>query len=244
MPNRRQVQCLARKLGSGSRVRRPEGVSGFKQGGDGGFVTVLGTFSEVLGHLHRERAPGQEHVGGLAVERATNWDRGARSHCFANQVVTECQLVVALYEDVGVDKLPNRIQQVGDRQATHLGQVIDREPPAQGCRESGQAVRGRGHPQEASTHVVADAPWEAVFEEPRSAGVDCHDALILEAAEELHEEERVSLDLLGLVKKLLVRFRTENVAGDLCDGLAPEWAEADHLGTRAFEMVFGPLYRW
>src|SRR5580700_9863224 len=62
MPNRRQLQCPARKLGSGRRIRRPKGVSGLQQSGDGGFVTELGAVSEVLCHLDGERAPGQEHV--------------------------------------------------------------------------------------------------------------------------------------------------------------------------------------
>ncbi|HTA09569.1 MAG TPA: hypothetical protein VK836_13705 [Streptosporangiaceae bacterium] len=122
--------------------------------------------------------------------------------------MTECQLVVALDEDVGVDKFPDRIEQVGDRHTGHLGYVMDGETPAQGRGESGQAVRGRGHAQEAPTHVVAHAPRKTVFEQPRSAGVDHHDVLVLEAPEELHEQERVSSDLLGLVQKLLVGLRT------------------------------------
>ena len=157
--------------------------------------------------------------------------------------MTECQLVVALDEDVSLDKFPDRIQQVGDRHTSHLGHVIDREPPAQGRGERGQAVRGRGHAQETATHVVTHAPRKAVFEQPRSAGIDRHDVLVLEAAEELHEQERVSFDLLGLLQKLLVGLRTQNVQSDLCDSLTSEWAEADHLGPRIFQLVLGALHR-
>jgi hypothetical protein len=157
--------------------------------------------------------------------------------------VPECQLVVALDEDVGLDELLDRIQQVCDRHPSHLGQVIDGEPPAQGGSERRQAVGGRGHAQEPATHVVTDAPWEAVFEEPRSAGLDSHDALVLEAAEELHEQERVSLDSLSLLQKLLVRLRAQNVPGDLGDSLTPERTEADHLGPRVFQLILGTLHR-
>lgn len=100
MPRRRQLQCPARKLGGSSGVRRPEGVCGLQQGGDGGFVTGFGAFGEVLRRLDGERAPGQEHISRLTVERPANWDRRARSHCFANQVMAECHLVVTLDEDV------------------------------------------------------------------------------------------------------------------------------------------------
>ncbi len=215
-----------------------------KQGGDGGFVAGLGAVCELLCYLDGQRAPGQEHAGRLTVERPANRDGGARSHCLADQVVSECQLVAAVGKDVGLDEFPDRIQQVRDRHPSHLGQVIDGEPPAQRRSERRQAVRGRGHAQEPATHVVTDAPWEAVFEEPCSAGLDSHDALVLEAAEELHEEERVSLESLGLVQKPLVGLRTQNVRGDLCDRLTPEWAEADHPGPRVFQLVLGALHRW
>ena len=74
MPGRRQLQCPAGQLGSSSRVRRPEGVSGLQQGGDRGFVAGIGAVRELLGHLDGQRAPGQEHIGRLTVERPANRD--------------------------------------------------------------------------------------------------------------------------------------------------------------------------
>jgi hypothetical protein len=65
--------------------------------------------------------------------------------------------------------------------------------------------------------------------------------LVLEAAEELDEKERVSLDSLGFAQELLVGLGTQNVRGDLGDGLTPERAEADHLGPRLLQLVLGVL---
>ena len=67
--------------------------------------------------------------------------------------------------------------------------------------------------------------------------------LVLEAAEELDEQERVSLDQLGSAQQLLVGLGTQNVRGDLCDRLTPERAEADHLGPRLSQLVLGALHR-
>ena len=72
MANWCQLQCPTRKLGSGSRVRRPEGVSSLKQSGDSGFVARLGAVSEVLCHLDGEGTSGQQYVGRLPVERPAN----------------------------------------------------------------------------------------------------------------------------------------------------------------------------
>jgi hypothetical protein len=65
--------------------------------------------------------------------------------------------------------------------------------------------------------------------------LDCHEALVLEAAEELDQEERVSPDLIGFVQKLLIGVGAQNVHGDLRDGLTRERAEPDHLGPRFFQ---------
>jgi hypothetical protein len=51
------------------------------------------------------------------------------------------------------------------------------------------------------------------------------------------------MDSLGLLQKLLVRFRTKNVRGDLRDRVPREWAQADHLGPCFLQLGLGALHR-
>jgi hypothetical protein len=211
------------------------------QGGDGDFVARLGAVGELLRDLDGKCAVGQQHVGRLTVKRAPNRDRGAGPHCFADQVVSECQPIADLSEDVSLDKFLDRVNQLRDRQLGQLGQLVDGESPAQRRRERRHPVCGRGHPQQPNTHVVTDASWHPVFEEPRPAGFDSHHAFGLQAAEELDKQERVSPNLIGFPQKFTVRLSTQDVGGDLDDGLTPERAEPDHLGPGVFQLVLDAL---
>ena len=91
-------------------------------------VTEVGALGELDGDLDRRRAGSYQHVDRLALQRSSRRGGEGVAHCFADQVVTEGQPTFVFGEQLGSQKLVNRLEQRRRRRVEHPRHLVEREP--------------------------------------------------------------------------------------------------------------------
>ena len=140
---RRQLQRAPAEIGAGPGVGGRERLAGAQEDRDRLLVAGLGARRDLRGYLDGRGAGRQEHVGGLAVERAPGRHRDALADGLAGDVVPEGEAVAALDEHPAVDQLVHRPEQCRRGPVEHVGQVGEGEPAAERGGDRGGLASGR-----------------------------------------------------------------------------------------------------
>ena len=125
MVERRNLERALTELRGGSRVRRDERLRGIEQRSHRHLITDFGAGRELPGNFDRQRACFEQDVRGLAVECTAGGDRHADADRLAGDVVPECQPFVALDEQIRLEELADRRQQVRRTAPERARQLIE-----------------------------------------------------------------------------------------------------------------------
>ncbi len=124
MPPRSKVEGALAQVGGRIGIGCAERLCRLQQRCDCYFVTRFGTLRQLGRHLDRQGPPGKEHRGRLSIERSKHRDRHACSHRLERQIVAEHQSALGFDQQVGVNELVNRRQQLRSGQVEHCRHVV------------------------------------------------------------------------------------------------------------------------
>ena len=154
----------------------------------------------------------------------------------------ERQPATVVSENVGLNELVDRVDQLRERHTGHRGQVVNGKPAAESRRERRRPFRRWRHARQAPAHAVTHAAGQPILDERGPPRIKRNDEVVLESAEELNEQERIALDPLGLLEEFRVCFGSEHVGRELCDRFAVERSQADQLRSGLDELDLRLLY--
>jgi hypothetical protein len=144
---------------------------------------------------------------GLPLQGAQRGGRQGVPHGLADEVVPIGQQAVVLGQQVGAQKIIDRRQQRRRRLVQHRRQVAEGEPPSQHrCHERG-LPRGLGQPGEPVPHAVGDPDGQPCLDQSGVSGVGPHQRLLLQAAQQFHQQERVAVRAPGQRQEARVGLR-------------------------------------
>jgi hypothetical protein len=218
---RRQLQGAPAEVGARAGIGRRERFAGTQQDRDCLLVAGLGARRELGSHLEWCGTGRQEHVGGLAVERAAGRHRDALADGLARDVVPEREPVATLDEHSAVDQLVHRPEQFRRCPVEHVGQVGKRESASERGGDRDSLASGCRHAAQAFAHRHADAAWQTRLEQFGLTGDDPDQVLVPQPRQQLGEHERAAPRVLDEVEKCAVGFGVHDVLGDLGDGGVP-----------------------
>ena len=112
MPSGSKLKGALAQVGGRAGVGGAERLGRLEQRRDRNLIAGRSALCQLRRHLHRERSPCQEHRGRLSIERPAHRDRDAGSHRFQGEVVAEHESAVAFGQQVGVNQLVNRREQL------------------------------------------------------------------------------------------------------------------------------------
>ena len=218
-------------------VGRDQRHRGVEQGADRHLVSGLGAGGELHRDLDRQRAGLEQDAGCLAVERAARGDRHAGADRLARDVVPEGQPFVSLDEQVRLEELTDRREQVRGGPSERPRQLVEGERATERRGDGHGVARLVGEPAEPLAHPHLHAPGELAVDQ-LGVAVDETDPVLLSQAEEgLDDEERVAVALRQLVENRLIGRRGEHVRRQLHDRLVLEWAEDDRLRAASLQLL-------
>jgi hypothetical protein len=110
----------------------------------------------------------EQHVRRLPVDRSSDRRQQAAANRLPDDVVSERQLTTVVSENIGLNKLVDRVDQIRERSTGHRGQVVNAEPASQPRRECRRPFRRWRHARKAPPHAVTHATGQPVLDEPRA----------------------------------------------------------------------------
>ena len=188
-------------------------LRGVEQRRDRHLVTDLGARGELHGDFDRQGAGFEQDNGGLAVERAAGGDGHAGAHGLAGDVVPEREVLVALDEQVRLEELPDRCEQVRGRPPERARQLVERERAAERGGDGHGVACLVGEPAEPLAHLLVHAAGKPAVDQLGAAVDDADPLLFSQSEERLDDEERAAVGFRQLLQDRLIGLRGEHVRG-------------------------------
>ena len=190
-------------------------------------VAGLGARGELHRDLDRQGAGLEQDAGRLAVERAARGDGHAGADRLACDVVPEGELLVALDEQVRLEELTDRRQQVRRGPPERPRQLVEGERAAERGGDRHGVARLVGEPAEPLAHLLLHAPGQPAVDQLGPAVDDADPLLLLQPEQRLDDEERAAVGLRQLLENRLIGLRGEHVRRQSRDRILIERAEDD-----------------
>ncbi len=211
-----------------------------EQRADGHFVPDSRARRELSGDFDRQCARLEKDACRLPVQGAAGGHRHALTHRFASDVVPERQPLVPLDEEIRLQQLADRRQDVRCLPAKGARQFVEREGTAERGSHCGGIARFVRQPAQPLPHLLVDPPRKTAIDQ-LGAAVDHTDAvLLLKAEQSLDNQEWAALGLCQLIEDRSIGLGGEHVPCDLCHRVVRERTEGDMARTlllQSFECV-------
>ena len=150
-------------------------------------VTEVGALGKLDGDLDRRRAGSDQHVDRLPLQRSSRRGGKGVAYCFVDQVVTEGQPTFVFGEQLGSQKLVNRLEQRRRRRVEHPRHLVEREPSAEhGCDTCGIAGRV-GQTIQPFSHVVGERGRQPVRHGSGLARFDLDEPVFLQPPQQFDQ---------------------------------------------------------
>jgi hypothetical protein len=152
----------------------------------------LGTLGQLHGDLGRQGSGFEQNARRLPVQRAASrgWNTGADG--LTCEVVPESELRVALDEQIRIEELVDRTQEIRGRPPERAGQLVEGEGPAEGGGDGHGITRLVGEPAETLAHPLAHPTGTLPVDLLRSTVNDAYLSLLIQPEKRLDHEERAS----------------------------------------------------
>ena len=112
----REIEPSLSERGSALGVRQCKLLGGFEHRFDRHVVSRFGAFRKLKRDLGRQRASGDENVRGLAIEASPDRIGHSRPDRLSDQVVTKGQAIPVVDEEIRLEKLCDRVNELANRQ--------------------------------------------------------------------------------------------------------------------------------
>src|SRR5260370_4880830 len=112
-------------------------------GGDFGWWggSWLGGFRQLDRDFDREGTAGKQHVGGLTIQRSSNWSQHAGPYRLANQLVSKRKVITVRCKDVGLNQFVNRFHEFSQGHPCHDLEIMEGKALAERRRKGCGSIR-------------------------------------------------------------------------------------------------------
>ena len=190
-------------------------------------VSGLGARGQLHRDFDRQCAGFEQDAGRLAVERTAGGYRHAGADCLACDVVPEGELLIALDEQVRLEELADRRQQIRGGPPERPRQLVEGERATERGGDGHGVARLVGEPAEPLAHLLLHAPGQLAVDQLGAAVDEADPLLLLQSEQGLDDEERITVGLRQLLEDRLIGLRGEHVRRELRDRVVVERAEDD-----------------
>ena len=152
----------------------------------------------------------------------------------------EREVLVALDEQVRLEELPDRCEQLRGGPPEGARQLVEGERAAERGGDGHGVACLVGEPPEPLAHLLVYAVGKPAVDQLGAAVDDADPLLFLQSEERLDDEERATVGFRQLFQDRLIGLRGEYVRGQLHDRIVIERAEGDRarpLLLQLFERV-------
>jgi hypothetical protein len=188
------------------------------------------------GNFDRQRACFEQDACCLAVECTASGDRHAHADRLAGDVVPEGQPFVAFDEQIRLEELPDRRQQVRRPAPKGARQLIEGKRAAERGGDGHRVACLVGEPPQPLPHLLPHTPGRLAIDQLDAAVGHSYPLLLLESEKRLDNEERAAAGLRQLLEDRLIGLRGEHVRRHLRDRILIEWAEGDRARTLLLQL--------
>jgi hypothetical protein len=111
----------------------------------------------------------KQHLGCLPVDCTPDRGQQTAPNGLPGDVVPERQLTAVVSENIGLNELVDRVDQLREGHIGHRGQVVNAKSAPEPRRERRSPFRCRRHARQAPTHAVTHPVGQSVLDEPRAS---------------------------------------------------------------------------
>ena len=189
------------------------------------------------GNLDRQRACFEQDACCLAVECPAGGDRHAYADRLAGDVVPEGQPFIAFDEQIRLEELPHRRQQVRRPAPEGARQLIECERAAERGGDGHSLACPVGEPPKPPPHLLLHTDGRLAIDQFDAAVRHSYPLLLLQPEKRLDNEERAAAGLRQLLEDRPIGLRGEHVGRQLPDRILVERAEGDRARTLLLQLL-------
>ncbi len=236
MVSRCDLERTLPELGGGVRVGRYQHLCRIEQRLDRHLVSRFGARGELDSNFDRQGAGLEQDTCRLAIERAARGDRDAGADRLACDVVPEGQPLVSLNEQVRLEELTDRGQQVRCRPSERPRQFVKGERATKRSRDGHGVARLVGQSAEPLAHLHLHAPGELLVDQLGLAVDETDPVFLLQPEQGFDDQEWVAVAFRQLLENRLIGARGEHVRRQLHDRVVVERAENDRMRAVSLQL--------